>query len=440
LANFFGLGLLITALALALFGSYGWAIIFGIVGALTLRYGWTAAGFIGIFTGFIILSFYSVVGGWTIGYMFKACAMQLNFNQVEQAHSVFIAFIDNPWWGIGMHLVFMALCVIILIKGIKAGIERWSIILMPMLVIILIALILRAVTLPGAVKGISFFLTPDFGKLSAQGILIAMGHAFFTLSLGMGVMITYGSYVAKDQNIFTATMSIIGIDTAVSLMAGLAVFPAVFAGGFNPAMGPGLAFEVLPTVFNAIPLGPMWAALFFLLLAIAALTSGISILEVVVAYLTDEWKMKRTAAVLWSGAAITLLGVLCAISVTGWQHIEWLHNIFVKVFNTQQGSFFDFMEYLSCNWLLPVGGFLCSVFVGWVWGTNKAVEEIRHGSRNFADVHLISLIAGLKDDPTHNNHKFHVLTLASVWGIFIRFITPVAVAITFMHTAGWIKF
>jgi NSS family neurotransmitter:Na+ symporter len=253
----------------------------------------------------------------------------------------------------------------------------------------------------------------------------------------MGAMITYGSYIDKEQNILGSTVSIVALDTLVALMAGLAIFPAVFAQGFGPDAGAGLVFQVLPTVFQNIPLGALWAALFFVLLLVAALTSGISLLEVVTAYFVDERKWSRKTAAVTCGFTAFLLGSLCALSVTNWDRLSLMRDMLVAVFGGTKGSFFDLMDNMASNWLLPLGGLLVSIFVGWIWGTRHAVDEIRHGSHNFADVHLISLMAGLKDDPSHNS-ELHVVTLASLWGIFIRFISPVAVMIAFLHTIGWL--
>ena len=332
----------------------------------------------------------------------------------------------------------MVLCVLIVYKGVKSGIERWSKILMPVLFLIILALIVRSLTLPGAMAGVRFYLTPDFSKINAGSVLIALGHAFFSLSLGMGAMITYGSYIDRKENLFSATLAVVGLDTLIALMAGLAIFPAVFAQGFGPDAGPGLVFQVLPTVFHQIPLGGFWAFLFFVLLLIAALTSGISLLEVVTAYFVDERGWPRHRAAIVFGGAIFLLGALCAVSVADWSRLEGIHAFLLNVFGSAKGSFFDVMDNLSSNWLLPLGGLFIALFTGWVWGTKRALDEIRHGSRNFGDVHLLSLLAGLKDDPSHNS-TVHVVTLASLWGLFIRFISPVAVLIAFLHTVGWIK-
>jgi len=441
LAHIVGAGVLLAGLFLLLFQSWGWGAVLVGLGLIIFRYGWTTVGAMGVLAGFTILSFYSVVAGWTLGYVWKAAVGQLDFATVDAAKDYFVEFTFNPYWAVGCHFVFVVLCVLIVYRGIKSGIERWSKILMPVLLLILLALIIRSLTLPGAMEGVRFYLTPDFSKINTGTVLTALGHAFFSLSLGMGAMITYGSYISREENLFTSTLSVVALDTLIALMAGLAIFPAVFAQGFQPDAGPGLVFQVLPTVFHQIPLGAFWAFLFFLLLLIAALTSGISLLEVVTAYFVDERGWKRHHAAVVFGGAIFLLGALCAVSVGGisdWTRLETLHEVLLKVFGSTKASFFDTMDNLSTNWFLPLGGLFISVFVGWVWGTKHALDEIRHGSRNFGDVHLVSLLAGLRDDPSHSS-GVHALTLASLWGIFIRFISPVAVLIAFLHTIGWLN-
>ncbi len=439
LAHGIGLAVLLTGASLLLFRVWGWGAVLIAVGLLIFRFGWTLVGFMGVVAGFTILSFYSVVAGWTLGYILEAVTGRLNFTEVAQAKEFFGGFITNPAWAIGCHIAFMLMCIAIVAGGVKKGIERWSKILMPLLLLLLVALIIRALTLPGSTAGVRFYLRPDFSRITAQSVLIALGHAFFSLSLGMGAMITYGSYLSREQNLLSSSFSIVVLDTVIALMAGLAIFPAVFAYGFGPDAGPGLVFQVLPTVFHRMPLGVLWAAIFFLLLLVAALTSAISLLEVVTAYFIDERKWPRSRATWVMGGLITLLGVLCAISVADWSRLEFLHRALVWAFGGVKDSFFDVMDHISSNWLLPLGGFFISLFVGWIWGVKHAVDEIRHGSQNFADVHLISLLAGLKDDPSHNANP-HVLTLASLWGIFIRFISPTAVLIAFLHTIGWLDF
>ncbi|MBW1646339.1 MAG: sodium-dependent transporter [Deltaproteobacteria bacterium] len=438
LAHLIGGLVVLTGFCLLPFQQYGWGVMMVLLGGAIFRYSWVVVGAMGVLAGFTILSFYSVVAGWTIGYIWKAVTGQLNFSTVEVAASHFGHFITNPGWAIGCHAIFMLLCMVIVYKGVQSGIEYWSKILMPVLFLLLVALIIRGVTLPGAMAGVEFYLKPDFSKINTNSVLQALGHAFFTLSLGMGAITTYGSYVDRKQNLFLASLSIAGLDTLIALMAGLAIFPAVFAQGFQPNAGPGLVFQVLPTVFNQIPLGSLWAAIFFFLLLVAALTSGISLLEVITAYFIDEKQWSRARATIVFGIVIFLLGCLSAVSVAGWENIEWLHRLLVAVFGSVKGSFFDVMDNLSSNWMLPLGGLFISLFVGWIWGTKNAMAEIRHGSANFADVHLFSLLAGLKDDQAYNA-EFHVLTLASLWGVFIRFISPFAVLIAFFYTVGWLK-
>lgn len=437
LAHTIGLLLVLTGVFLLAFKAWGWGVTALLIGGCVFRFGWVIVGALGVLAGFCILSFYSVVGGWTIGYIIKALSGQLAFDQVAVAKEHFGAFITNPGWAVGMHVLFMLSCIAIVAAGVKKGIERWNKILMPLLVLILLVLIVRAITLPGALAGVRFYLSPDFSKISATSVLVALGHAFFSLSLGMGAMMTYGSYVDKRQNLFTAVLWIVGADTLIALLAGLAIFPAVFARGFEPTLGPGLVFQVLPTVFHQIPLGPLWATLFFVLLFVAALTSGISLLEVVTAYFVDERGWSRHRAAWWLGGAITLLGVGCAISVADWSRLAWIGTLLTATFGSVKGSFFDVMDHVSSNWLLPIGGLFIALFVGWVWGTRSALSEIREGSHNFGDVHLVSLLAGLKDDPAHNARS-HALTLASLWGIFVRFISPVLILVAFLYTIGWI--
>jgi NSS family neurotransmitter:Na+ symporter len=424
--------MIFSGLALLCFKQFGWAAVICTVGLLVMFYGWRIVGILCVITPFAILSYYSVVGGWTIGYIYKSFAQELNVSTVAAAKDIFGDFTGSLRLMVGLSLIFILLCALIVWGGVKKGIERWSNILMPLLFILLLVIMLRGLSLPGARRGVAFFLKPDFAKLSADGVLIALGHAFFTLSLGMGAMITYSSYISREQNIFLSSLAVVCLDTLVAILAGLAIFSTVFAMGFDPEGGPGLVFNVLPAVFNAIPLGWLWAGLFFLLLSVAALTSAVSLLEVAVSYFIDERGWSRHRAVIVCTLGIIATGMLSAVSIGNWDHIQGLHTWLVKAFSVESDSFFETIDNLSSNWLLPLGGLGISLFVGWVWGTRKAVKEIRYGSSNFADVHLVALLAGLKDDPSHNDERYHVLTLASLWGIFIRFVSPVAIAIAFL--------
>ncbi len=431
-ANLIGVCLIFAGLALLCFKQFGWSAVVCSSGLMVMYFGWTIVGVLCVITPFAILSYYSVVGGWTIAYIYKSFAQELDVKTVAAAGSIFDTFIKDTGAMISLYITFVLLCSLIVWSGIKNGIERWSKILMPLLFILLIVIMLRGLSLPGAMKGVSFFLKPDFTKLTGEAVLIALGHAFFTLSLGMGAVITYSSYISREQNIFLSSLAVVFLDTLVAILAGLAIFSSVFAMGFDPSAGPSLVFKVLPAVFNAMPLGWLWAGLFFLLLCVAALTSGVSLLEVAVAYFIDERKWSRHKAVLICTAGIIITGLLSAVSITNWDNLQWLHGWLVTAFNVESSNFFDTIDNLSSNWFLPLGGLGISLFVGWIWGTRKAVKEIRYGSSNFADVHLIALMAGLKDDPSHNDERYHVLTLASLWGIFIRFVAPIAITIAFI--------
>ncbi len=437
LADLIGGGLLFLAAVLAMSGRYGAGGIAALAGAGMLWFGWVFVGFLNIFLPFVITTFYGVVGGWTIAYIVKAFSGGLAFSSGQAAGAVFLELLNDPCLSIFYQVIFMLLSGGVLWFGVRAGIERCSKIFMPMLFFILLALVVRGISLPGAGKGIAFVLSPDFSKLSATGVLEALGHAFFTLSLGMGITITYGSYLRKEQNIFTSSLSVVCLDTTVAVMAALAIFPACFAMGFSPSRGPGLVFQVLPIVFNQIPggMGWLWSGLFFILLTIAAWTSTISLLEVCVSYCIDQLKMRRRTAVVLITLVITMLGTLSAVSAANWDKLPLLHSWLVSAFGTVPGSFFDLLDNFTSQWLLPVSGLAIALFTGWIWGTKQAVDEIRHGASNFADVHLLSLLAGLRNDAGHNS-EVHVLTLASLWGIFIRFITPLAVMAAFLHVTG----
>ncbi|MDD3886642.1 MAG: sodium-dependent transporter, partial [Victivallaceae bacterium] len=287
------------------------------------RFGFSAVGFFTIMAAMLILSYYSVIGGWIMQYVVLAFSGKLAVTDLESARSVFVDFVSTPRAVITWHLIFLAVTAAMLWGGIRNGIEKWSKILMPLLFILLVTVILRSLTLPGAEKGVEFFLSPDFSKLSGNGILEALGHSFYTLSLGMAISITYGSYLAKDQNLFFAAGWVIVVDTAAAMLAGLAIFPAVFAMGFAPNAGPQLIFEVLPSTFNRIPggFGHIWAGFFFLMLAIAALTSAASLLECGVTFLVDEFKLPRKPCIVMSYLGVGLFGMLSAAGITGWDNI-----------------------------------------------------------------------------------------------------------------------
>ena len=336
----------------------------------------------------------------------------------------------------------MTLCGIILWFGVKKGIERCSKVLMPSLFVLLIVLILRSISLPGASAGLKFFLSPDFSKLSAEAVLVALGQAFYTLSLGMGITIVYGSYVKKGTNLPKSVLQLIGLDTMVAMMAGLAIFPAVFAMGFEPAAGEGLVFQILPTAFNMIPggLGAVWSTVFFIAVAIAALTSGISLMEVIVSVLIDYFGMKRSAAVLLSWISVSVLGVLCSVSMSSWENIPWMEKALTSLFGAPPESLFLTLDNLTANWFLPAAGMAISIFLGWVWGVRNAMNEIRQGAGRELDTNFFILLSGMRGESGYGDSYKHIFTPASIWGFFIRFITPISVMFVFLNMTGAIKF
>ena len=356
---------------------------------------WVGVGYMGVVAGFLILSFYGVVGGWTLAYIVKSFSQSvLEFQSPKDAGQFFGQFIANPKEVVIYQALFMGLCMAIVIKGVHGGIERACDILMPTLFVILLLLMVRSLTLPGAMEGVKFYLSPDFSKISPSVILIALGQAFFSLSLGMGAMLTYGSYLSEKENLTSATVYVVLFDTMIALLVGMVIFPAVFAMGLEPAEGPSLVFSVLPAVFSSMPFGTVVSIIFFVLLAIAAITSGISLLEVVVAYFIDQVGWARKKAVLIVGLIIFALGIPSGLSFGVMSDVKFMDK-----------TFFDIVDNIASNYLLPLGGMLTAIFVGWKWGIAKACEEIEKHETRFHWAHL--------------------------WGFLLRYITPVSVAVVF---------
>ncbi|KYC45333.1 MAG: Sodium:neurotransmitter symporter family protein [Candidatus Methanofastidiosum methylothiophilum] len=305
----------------------------------------------GVAAGFIILSYYSVIAGWTIKYFISSFTGLISNNL--DATNYFNEFVANGPQVVLFQAIFMAITIYVVYLGVEKGIETWSKLLMPTLVIIILLLIIRAISLPGASAGINFYLNPDFSEISGKTVLAALGQAFFSLSLGMGAMITYGSYIPKNISLPKSAFTVTLLDMLIAFLAGFVIFPIVFTFGIEPSAGPGLIFVSLPSVFGLMPIGQIWSALFFLLLFIAALTSAIGLLEVVVAYLIDEKKWSRKKASSVFGLAIFVLGIPSALSNGAFNL-----NLFGM-------NFLDAMDFLASNILLPIGGIFITLFVGW---------------------------------------------------------------------------
>ncbi len=356
---------------------------------------WPAVGYLGIAAGFGILAFYSVVAGWTLGYLGHAFMGDFGAAMdADASGALFTGLIGDPLQAVGYTALFLLLTILIVRGGVSAGIERASKILMPALFAILLVLAIRALTLPGGMAGLEYLLVPDFSELSAGAVMAALGQALFSLSLGMGAMVTYGSYFPKEENMPQAGALVALADTSVAVLAGLIMFPALFSAGLDPAAGPGLVFVVLPTVFNSLPAGTLFAIAFYALLAIAALTSTISLLEVVVAYFVDERKWKREKAAWVLGGVCFVLAVPSALSQGG-------ADVFTSfLFDT---SFLDIQNIIWGNYALSIGALATCVFVGWKWGIPKAIEALEASG--------------------------HRMAFASAWGIVVRFVLPIAIVV-----------
>ena len=327
---------------------------------------WVFNGFLGTLSAVVILSFYGVVGGWTLKYTFLSLFGFLKDLNIKETEMIFSDFISLSFEPIFWQISFMLITMFVIINGVKNGIEKWSKIMMPFVIFLLIILALRGIITPGGIDGLKFLFYPKFEDLTPHSIVLALGHSFFTLSLGMGTMVAYGSYINKKQDLLVSSIWIIFLDTFIALIAGIAIFTTVFATGSDPASGPGLIFTVLPTVFNQLIGGQLWSTLFFLLLFMAALTSAISLLEVVTAYFVDEKKWSRPSATITFGFIIILIGVFCSFSLGGGINISPFEN----------KTFFDLMDELSSKYMLPIGGLLVSLFIIFEFKISNFIDEI----------------------------------------------------------------
>jgi len=334
---------------------------------------WKWVGMLGVASAFVILSFYGVVGGWTLKY--TLISLTGGFTKLagnpDMSGSLFNSFITGSLAPVIWQIIFMAFTIFVIVQGVKGGIEKWTKIMMPAILVILIVLMIRGLMLPNGMQALEFLFKPKFEDLTASSIVLALGHSFFTLSLGMGTMITYGSYLRRDQNLLSSALWIILLDTLIAMMAGVAIFATVFAMGADPGAGPGLIFVVLPTIFPKIAGGAVWGTLFFFLLFMAALTSAISILEVITAYFIDEKGWTRKKATIIFGSVITIVGAFCSLSMGSFNITSFLDM-----------SFFDVMDYLSSKYMLPIGGMLTAVFVLYRWGISNFIAEMVVGMDN----------------------------------------------------------
>ena len=356
---------------------------------------WHVAGSLAVLCCTLILSFYSVVGGWGIEYLFKAFRFEFTQTHTAEMATMFSDFATSTAGPLICHTIFLGVTGLIVIMGVKNGIEKFSKVMMPLLFVIMIGLAVRSLTLPGAKEGIDYLFRPDWSEVSANTFLAALGQAFFSLSLGSGMVITYGSYVKKKENIVKIGTETALADTLFALIAGCAIMPAVFAFGISPGEGPGLVFTTLPYIFSQIPAGGVVAILFFLALLLAALTSSISVLEVIVAFCMEEFHLRRRGAVALCLAVIWVLGALCSLS----QGVMADFKILGK-------NIFDLFDFASANVLMLIGGLLVVLFVGWKLGRTVIHDELTNSGSLKIPVWLLDTLLFL-----------------------IRFLAPAAIAV-----------
>lgn len=334
---------------------------------------WRWAGLLTVLTPLLLLSYYSVVGGWSVEYMFKSLSFSFTDVPAEEIPGFFSRFISSPWQPVLAHTVFIAMVVGIVLGGVKKGIEKFSKVAMPLLFVLILVIMVYSLTLPGSMKGVEYLVKPDFSRLTADAYAAALGQAFFSLSLGVGTILTYASYIKKEENLFLSGVGTAGSDLLFAMIAAFAVMPAVFAAGLQPGGGPGLVFETLPYIFHKMGEGmpvvtTLVSSVFFVAILAAALTSAISMLEVGVAFLTDERGMKRSRATLLLGFLCWAVGILCSLSFGPLAKTTLLGH-----------TFFDFLDHLCSDWLMPLGGLVFTLFVGWKMSKESVRDEFTNG-------------------------------------------------------------
>ncbi len=333
---------------------------------------WTFVGVIGVICAFVICSYYSVIGGWVLKYI-ASYATGGNFG--TNTKDYFNNFVTSPVEPVVWHLIFMLFCAVVVVGGVAKGIENASKIMLPLLFVIIVVVAIRSATLQGGEEGLKFLFVPNFGAVDSFGdvanaLVSAMGQVFFSLSLGMGITITYGSYLKRDSNMPKDTAVIAGLDTLMAILSGIAILPAVFAFGFTPEAGPGLIFETLPSVFAEMPVGNLFGLLFFILVFFAAATSAIALLEVVAAFLIDSFHWSRKKATILMSCLMGGVGVIASLSMGLWSG-----------FTIAGMNIFDAMGYLTDKILMPLAAMLMCIFVGHVWGIQPVIDEIQIGMK-----------------------------------------------------------
>ena len=330
--------------------------------------GWVSLGILGIVAALLIYAFYSVVAGWTLNYIVLSSSGQTSGLLPHEVAQTFADFSQGSLWPLVYQFIFLVLTALVVTMGVQKGIEKVSKVLMPVLFILLLVMCVRSLTLSGASQGLEFLFKPDFSKMTGKGVLEALGQSFFSLSLGMGAMVTYGSYIRKEDKLLKTSTWIAVCDSLVAILAGIVIFPAVFAFGMDPASGPELVYIVLPNVFNSMPMGNVFAIVFFVLLGIAALTSTISLLEILVAFAVEELHWKRGVASVVASITVFAIGAFCALSFGPLKEA----TIFGK-------TVFDLFDMLTASYIMPIGALLMVIFLGWFYPKAEVRDEITNG-------------------------------------------------------------
>ena len=396
---------------------------------------WRLLGWSGMIAGCLILSYYSVIAGEVMAYSFRASSGAFNHQTADGIKGILTSLVSDPEKLLAWHTIFMGLTVLAVAKGVKGGIEKTVMFLMPALFVLLIFLVFYAMTSGGFQQAIDFMFTPDIDKffyarselgeylMDAQGekvftwepMMVAMGHAFFTLSLGMGAIMMYGSYLNRHVSIGQVALIIVSLDTLVALLAGLAIFPLVFANGLNPAAGPGLIFETLPIAFGNMAGGRLIGTLFFVLLFFAALSSAISLIEPTIAWLIESKGIRRIKASVWTGGVIWFVGLATIFSMTGTTFGDIYRNLFGNIeleSNIFKYNLFQIIDFITASIMLPIGGLLIAVFAGWV----------------------------MDQDSTEREFSFRNRYVYPVWHVMVRYVSPLLVLMVFLNIVGIMKF
>jgi NSS family neurotransmitter:Na+ symporter len=375
---------------------------------------WVIFGFLGVLGGFVILSYYSVVAGWAMHFTYLALSGQIVGLGPEGAEQLFGELFTSNGLNLFWHVLFMAITIGVVWGGVNKGIERWSRILMPALFGLMMILLVNAFTMDGFGQAFDFVFGFHTENLTAAGVLEALGHAFFTLSLGMGAMLTYGSYLGKHDDIVSSAITISVLDTVIALTACMVLFPIIFSYGMEPASGPGLVFVSIPIALSQMPAGTFFAFVFFALLVFAALTSAISLLEVVTSYLIDEKGWLRHKATIWAGVIIVLIGIPSALSggtsLFGDGFASFVDGFAGLFGRSWDKNWFDTFDYLASNWILPLGGLGISLFTAW-----RVDDAIRH--REFLDGSRLAVFY-------------------KGWLFLLKFVVPVGIVMVFLHAIG----